>query len=146
MIIPGKHRIMCWLVEHCAILLEKYQFGKDGRTAFHTLRVKTWRHQMDAFCSVKVHCKFNLQARPWDFKLDGRWGEGYFVGVKWSVGESWTATKDGIFKTSAVRGVGGHRRWDGEGLLHIKCVPWNHSQVIRCSSWRNYYLFCVKND
>ena len=103
MIIPGKHRIMCCLVEHCAILLEKYPCGKDGRAAFHTLRENTSRHQMVAFCSVKVHCKFNLQARLRDFKLDGRWGEGYFVAVKWSVGESWTATKDGIFKTSAVR-------------------------------------------
>ena len=61
---------------------------------------------MVAFCGVKLHDKFKLQTRPREFKLDVRCGEGYFVGIKWRISEFWIATKDGIYKTSAARGVG----------------------------------------
>ena len=50
------------------------------------------------------------------------------MGVKWRTGESWIATSGGICKASAIRRVGGHRRWDAEGLLQVKGVPWDHVQ------------------
>ena len=51
------------------------------------------------------------------------------MGVKWRTGESWIATSGGICKASAIRSVGGHRRWDAEGLLQVKGVPWDHVQM-----------------
>ena len=126
--IPGTHPVTCWLVEHCADLLNKYQKGQDGRTAYQRLRGKPWLHEMVAF-GEKVHYKINL--KEWDkrYKLEARWGEGYFLGVKWRTGESWIGTKGGILKASAIRRVGAHRRWDAEGLMAIKGVPWDHVQA-----------------
>ena len=48
------------------------------------------------------------------------------MGGKWRTGESWIATSSGIVKASAIRRVGGHRRWDAEGILGIKGLPWDH--------------------
>ena len=125
--LPGTHAVTTWLVEHCADLLNKYQLGDDGRTAYHRLRGKIWKHEMVEF-GEKVHYRVNMKSLPKEYKLEGRWGEGFFMGVKWRTGESWVATTEGIVKTSAIRRVGGHRRWDAEGLLSIKGVPWDHVQ------------------
>ena len=125
--LPGSHPVMCWLVEHSTDLLNKYQRGEDGRTAYQRLRGKVWDHQMVEF-GEKVHYKINLKSRDKEYKLESRWGEGFFMGIKWRTGESWIATNEGICKTSVVRRVGGHRRWDAEGLLKVKGVPWDHVQ------------------
>ena len=123
----GNHPVICWLIEHSADLLNKYQKGDDGRTAYHRLRGKSWNHKMVAF-GEKVHYRINRKALTQEYKLDGRWGEGYFMGVKWRTGGSWIATGGGMCKASAIRRVGGHRRWDAEGLLQVKGVPWDHVQ------------------
>ena len=125
--LPGTHAVTCWLVEHCADLLNKYQLGEDGRTAYHRLRGKSWRHEMVEF-GEKVHYRVNLKSLSHQYKLEGRWGEGFFMGIKWRTGESWIATDGGIVKASAIRRVGAHRRWDAEALLRVKGVPWDHVQ------------------
>ena len=48
-IVPGTHAVTCWLVEHAADLLNKYQLGEDGRTAYHRLRGKRWYHELVEF-------------------------------------------------------------------------------------------------
>ena len=44
---------------------------------------------------------------PREQKLEPRWGEGFFLGIKWRTGESWIGTATGIIKASAIRRVGG---------------------------------------
>ena len=48
------------------------------------------------------------------------------MGVQWRTGELWIVTSGGMCKASAIRRVGGHRRWDAEGLLQVKGVPWDN--------------------
>ena len=59
-VVPGPHPVTCWLVEHVADLLNKYQQGEDGRTAYHRLRGKGWHHELVEF-GEKVHYKLNLK-------------------------------------------------------------------------------------
>ena len=125
--VPVIHPVICWLIEHSADALNEYQKGDGGRTAYHRLSSKIWNDEMVAF-GEKVHCRINRKALTKEYKLDGRWYEEYFMGVKWRTGESWIATSGGILKASAIRRVGGHRRWDAEGLLQVKGVPWDHVQ------------------
>ena len=125
--VPGSHPVTCWLIEHAAELLNKYQKGEDGRSAYQRLRGKPWTRDMVEF-GEKVHFRMNQKAWPREYKLEARWGEGFWMGVKWRTGEQWIATTEGICKTSAIRRVGGHRRWDAEGLLKVKGVPWDHIQ------------------
>ena len=126
-VLPGPHPVTCWLVEHASDLLNKYQLGDDGRTAYYRLRGKPWRHDAVEF-GEKIHYKVNLKNLPREQKLEPRWEEGFFLGVKWRTGECWVGTSSGIARASAIRRVGGHRRWDAEGLLRIKGVPWDHVQ------------------
>ena len=116
------------MVEHAADLLNIYQMGEDGKTAYQRLRGKRWSHEMVQF-GEKVHYRINLKSLPKEYKLEGRWGEGFFMGIKWRTGESWIAIVDGITKASAIRRVGAHRRWDAEGQLKVKGVPWDHVQT-----------------
>ena len=73
--VPGNHPVICWLIEHSADLLNKYQKGDDGRTAYHRLRGKSWNHEMVEF-GEKVHYRINRKALTKEYKLDGRWSEG----------------------------------------------------------------------
>ena len=59
--VPGNHPVICWLIEHSADLLNKYQKGDDGRTAYHRLRCKSWNHEMVEF-GEKVHYRINRKA------------------------------------------------------------------------------------
>ena len=52
--VPGNHPVTCWLIEHSANVVNKYQKGDDGRTAYHRLRGKSWNHDMVEF-GEKVH-------------------------------------------------------------------------------------------
>ena len=125
--VPVIHPMICWLIEHSADALNEYQKGDGGRTAYHRLSSKIWNDEMVAF-GEKVQCRINRKALTKEYKLDGRWYEEYFMGVKWRTGESWIATSGGILKASAIRRVCGHRRWDAEGLLQVKGVHWDHVQ------------------
>ena len=108
---------MAWLVEHAADVLSKYQVGDDGRTAYERLKGKKCQQETVEF-GEKVHYRYNLKARSKDEQLEVKWREGFFLGKWWRTGEAVIGTKDGI------RRVGGHRRWDREGLEQVRGVPW----------------------
>ena len=46
--IPTKHPILCYLVEYAAFLLNRFEVGRDGRTAFERLRGRP--------CRIPVAC------------------------------------------------------------------------------------------
>ena len=73
--VPVIHPVICWLIEHSADVLNKYQKGDDGRTAYHRLRRKGWNDEMVAF-GENVHYRINCKASTRKYKLDGRWYEG----------------------------------------------------------------------
>ena len=80
-VLPGPHPVTCWLVEHASDLLNKYQLGEDGRTAYQRLRGKVWSRDVVEF-GEKVHDRMNLKNLPREQKLEPRWEEGFFLGVK----------------------------------------------------------------
>ena len=121
--VSGKHPVMAWLVEHAADVLSKNQVGGDGRTAYELLKGKKSQQETVEF-GEKVHYRYNLKARSKDEKLEVKWGEGFFLGKWWRSGEAVIGTKDGILRAGTNRRVGGHRRWDREGLEQVRGVPW----------------------
>ena len=50
--------------------------------------------------------------------------EGYYLGKVWRTGEAVIGCEKGVVKSGTIRRVGGHRRWDGEGLGKVRGVPW----------------------
>ena len=68
-------------------MLNKYQKDNDGRKAYHRLRGKSWNHDVVEFGEEVHHC-ISRKALAKEYKLDSRWSEGYFMGVKWRSGDS----------------------------------------------------------
>lgn len=121
--LSGKHPVMSWLVEHAADLLSRYQVGDDGRTGYERLKGKKCKQEMVEF-GEKVHYRYNPKAKAKDEKLEVKWGEGFFLGKWWRTGEAVIGSHEGILRAGTIRRVGGHRRWDREGLEQVRGVPW----------------------
>ena len=121
--LSGKHPVTAWLVEHAADLLSKYQVGDDGKTGYERWKGKKFQQEEIEF-GEKIHYRENLKARSKQLKLEPRWGEGFYLGRWWRIGEAIVGAASGILRAGTVRRVGGHRRWDREGLEQVRGLPW----------------------
>ena len=119
--IPGNHPLTSWMTEHSADLLNKYQCGEDGRTAYRRWKGKDFQGQVVEF-GKKVHHRNNVKGENARNKMDGRWHEGCYLG---RTGSAWIGTSAGVIKGSVIRRKGAHRRWDQEGVLGVRGMPWN---------------------
>ena len=119
--ISGKHPFVCRLIEHAGDLLSKYQVGEDGKTGYQRLKGKKYRGDEVEF-GEKVHYSLKRGARQ--EKLESRLAEGFYLGKVWRTGEAIIGTKSGVHKSGMIRRVGGHRRWDAEGLGSVRGQPW----------------------
>ena len=118
-----KHPVTCWLVEHCADLISKYQVGDDGKTAYERWKGKRFTLEELEF-GEKVHYRLNMKGKAKQDKLEVRYGEGFYLGRWWRTGEAVVGTASGAVRAGTVRRVGAHRRWDKEGLEKVQGVPW----------------------
>ncbi len=121
-LLEGPHPALAWLIEHAADILSKYLMGDDGKTAPERLTGKPRDKELVEF-GEKVHYRFE-ERRGKENKLDVKWGEGFFLGVRWRTGEMIVGNAEGIHKASAIKRVGGHRRWDGGGRRQVRGLPW----------------------
>ena len=117
--ISGKHPVTFWLIEHAADLLTKYAVGEDGKTAYERMKGKPYLGDVVEF-GEKIHHRLRKKGD----KMDVRWDEGFYLGKMWRTGEAIVGTEKGIRKAASIKRVGGHRRWDGEGLNKVQGVPW----------------------
>ena len=124
--IPGKHCITSWMIEHSADLLNKFSVGADGRTAYKRLKGKDYKGAIVEF-GERVHHRRNVKGQIATNKLEQRWDEGFYLGADWRSGEAFVGTSHGVVKAGVIRRVGAHRRWDAEGLLGVRGVPWRRT-------------------
>ena len=87
--------------------------GEDGNTGCRRLKGKKYRGD-DVEFGEKVLSLLKRGARQ--EKLEPRRAEGIHVNKVWRTGEAIIGTKSGVRKSWTIRRVGGHRRWDAEGL------------------------------
>ena len=73
----------------------------------------------------KVHHRNNVKGENARNKMDGRWHEGYYLGMHWRTGSAWIGTSAGVIKASVIRRTRAHRRWDQDGVLGVRGTPWN---------------------
>ena len=70
----------------------------------------------------RVH--YRLESRARQEKLESRCAEGIYLGKVRRTREAIIGTKSGVRKSGRIRRVGGHRRWDAEGLGSVRGQPW----------------------
>ena len=102
--------------------MSKYQTGDDGKTGYERLKGKKYDKELAESGEI-VHYRYDKKVISQN-KLEVRWGEGFFLGVRWRTGEMIIGNSEGIHKASTIKRVGAHRRWDGEELKKVRGWPW----------------------
>ena len=98
--------------------MSRYQVGRDGRTAYELHAGKPHRRQLVEFGE-------RVYFMPRQAKLDPKWQDGAFIGIRDRSDEMLIMTTSGVYKTRNVRRRPESERWDFEFLMTLKGTPWN---------------------
>ena len=118
-----EEKIVIFMAEYAAYLINRLEVGKDGKTAYERCRGKRATVLAIEFGEKllwKVRQKNRLE------KLNPRWKYGVFVVVKATSGEVWAVTK-GLQTVRSVRRIPLEERWNETNKDFVKHVPWNES-------------------
>jgi hypothetical protein len=91
--IPGEHAVLAWLVEFAAVLVNRYEVGHDGKTAYERLRGKKSKLLGLEF-GERLNYKRNRSGNKLA-KLDCMWEDGMFLGYRSNSGEIIIGTEEG---------------------------------------------------
>ena len=120
--IPCDHPIMSWLVEHGADLLNKYQVGKDGRTAFERIKGKRYHGEMYEFGRKVYHMD---PGKHGGGLMQARWGVGIFLGKLNKSDEAMIFTDtEKIVKVRSVKLMLEAESWDAELVDKLQTHRW----------------------
>ena len=120
--------LVSWLTEYSAVLLNRYEVGHDGKTAYERLRGKKSKVLGVEFGEAVQWRKIIKGERQ--NKLDTVWDDGVYAGHKTVSGESIIATKGGFRKTRTIRRRPEEERWKGENLNCFIHFPWKVNDKI----------------
>ena len=123
--VPPDARILCWLVEFAAYLMNRCDIGRDGKTP---LQRQHGRRDNTPILEFGEKILF-MPAKP---ATGGKWEQrfhpGVFVGMLNSSSEAVVATKQGVAtRTSAanIRRAPESEKWDADRLLQMRVTPWS---------------------
>ena len=77
--IPEDHPVIPWTVKHAAATMNRFQVGKDGRTAYRRLKGKNFKKQYVKIGEGVWFLKPKSKGRK---KGESRWGEGIWLGIE----------------------------------------------------------------
>ena len=123
--VAGDHNIITWMVEFAAVLVNRYEVGRDGKTPYERLKGKNSKVLGLEF-GEKLHFR-RSRAGGKLAKLDMAWSDGVFLGFRSQSGEVIVGTEDGVMKTRTVRRKPEEERWHEENLKMVGGVPWRPS-------------------
>ena len=109
-LLPARHCVIPWLVEYAAYLLNSFDVGQDGKTAYERLKGKQAR-------ALGVEFGETILWRPRPTggalgKLSSLWDDGVFLGVRGASGEIIIGSRSGVWKMRTIQ-----RRPLGEKLV-----------------------------
>ena len=112
--------MLAWLIEFATSVYTLFHKGEpfDGMIPYRRLKGKDWSVRLPNCCET---VEFRQRTRH---KLDSRWQEGIFLGVRVDSTEKIVGTSGEVFVVQSVRRVLESRHYNGELLLSIKGVPW----------------------
>ena len=122
--IKAEDKLVIFMAEYAAYLMNRLEVGKDGKTAYERCRGKRATVMAIEFGEKllwKVRQKSKME------KLNPRWEYGVFVGVRAASGEIWVATKEGLQAVRSVRRIPVEERWSSGNKDFVRHVPWNKS-------------------
>ena len=123
--IPPDARILCWLVEFAAYLMNRCDVGSDGKTPLQRLHDRRDNTPILEF-GEKILYMPRKPARGG--KWEPRFHPGVFVGMLNSSSESVVVTEQGMAiktRSANIRRSPELERWDADRILGIRAVPWS---------------------
>ena len=124
--IGTKHMVLPWIVEYAAHLLNRFEGGHDGKTAYERCKGKMAKSMGIEFGEGVLWRRKPVGGALG--KLTVLWGEGVFLGVKGRTGEFVIGDAKGIWKTRTIQRTPAGSRWDPKNAELIRGVPWNTSE------------------
>ena len=123
--IPPDARILCWLVEFAAYLMNRSDIGSDGKTPLHRLR---GRKDNTPILDFGVNTLYMAAKPARGGKWEPRFHPGVFVGTLNSSAEAVVVTEQGLAlkrRTANVRRIPELERLDADRILGMRAVPWS---------------------
>ena len=118
--ISGKSPVLAWMIQHSALLINTFGNGgiADGLTPYSRWRGRSWKIQLPAFGERIEYMKRTKT------KLDSRWQNGIFLGIKDTTSEKMIGTPDGVLVVQSVRRKPAEEAWDADSVLKVSGVIW----------------------
>ena len=124
--IGTKHPVIPWIVEYAAVLLNRFEVGHDGKTAFERNKGKKAKTLGIEFGEAVL-----WKRRPTGGalgKLSCMWEDGVYLGIRGSSGELVVSDSKGVWRTRTVQRKPIEERWREDGHEMIKKVPWTDDE------------------
>ena len=124
--IDATHSIWPWIAEHAGFLLTRFEFGRDGKTAYDRLKGKSAKVQGMALAEGILWIR--KRAGGLLGKFTCMWEDGIYLGVKATTAEIIVGNRNGVWLTRTVRRKPAKERWDRSNLEMVVAVPWRKSE------------------
>ena len=115
------HPIMPWVIKHSAFLINVCRVGEDGRTAWERRKGKRFQRQLPEIGECVWFLKALSEGKE---KLDTRWEDGVFAGIKEESGEIYVMTTLGVRKVRSYKRRPEEERWNQEEFSQVVGTPW----------------------
>ena len=110
--IEGDHRRIPWLMMHAVPVINRSPKGPDGLTAYRRWKGRKFNRNVAEFGQKVLYLQANSAGKN---KLDVRWQEGVWLGIRDESGESVVGTATGVVKAKDFRRKRDHDlRWNVE--------------------------------
>ena len=114
--------VIPWMMEYSAYLLNRFEVGHDGKTAYERCTGKKAKSPGVAFGEGVLWRRKPIGGALG--KLSIMWEDGVFLGVKGRIGEIIVADGKGVWKTRTVQRKPEEQRWRPENAQLVVGVPW----------------------
>ena len=122
-----KDAIWPWLIEYAGYLINRFEVGHDGKTAYERLKGKKATVLGIEF-GESVHWRRRPAAREALGKAAIPFCDGVYLGVKGTTGEIIVGTGLGCFRTRTIRRKPADERWRAAEIKSLGGVPWRSSE------------------
>ena len=117
--LPKDSVIFPWMIEYAGVLHTLFsQEDSEGMTPFQKLKGRTWQIALPSFGEI---VDYRRRAKS---KLDARWQEGVYLGLRLTSSEKIIGTPSGILVVQSIRRKPADKQFDLEMLKAVKGTPW----------------------
>ena len=113
---------MKWMVRWAAALVSRYQIGSDGQTAHERIKGRKCRGPIAIFGESVWYKEMNDNKGD-KAKIESRWHDGVWMGVKGRTGEYIVGTSVGVVKAHTVRRKPEDMRWNADEINAVVGTP-----------------------